>query len=189
MSNAQRYIVPQRRQYGPSALSVNGPDAVKAATKLRGANDRKDQWPYWWTYPPPNAKDVMPSGSIPAPQVGQQAQILQYTVPQGMRFVLAGIIQQFYGNGLVEGSGAAIWTLDRDTPTGNNIVQGFPVAWFNQLSFTLGNLDNGPFKLAAPEIFEAGAVLRSKVITTSSITPGAPNYFLTILWGWAIPAE
>lgn len=168
---------------------VNGVDSVYAADKLRKLNDRHEQWPYPWCYPPPNAKDAMPSGSIPAPAANTQALILQYTVPQGMRFYLVGLIQQIATSGFVEGSGSVIWTVDKDTPIGAPAVQSSPVAWLNNLPFTLGSFNNGPFKLGNPEIFEAGDTIRSKVITDGSITPGAPNIFTTMFWGWTVPAE
>lgn len=171
--------------------SINGPDQVIGASKLRSSKNRAEQWPYPWSYPQPNAKNAIPNNSIPAPQPGVQAQILAYAVPTGMRFYLIGIIQQFAGSGFVQGSGSAIWTLDKDSPVsaGSQPIQSSSVAFFQAQAFTLGSFDSGPFLLGMPEIFEASTVIRSKVITTSAITPGAPNYFITILVGWTVPAE
>lgn len=172
-------------------VSVNGPDSVFAATKLRSSKKRADQWPYPWTYPQPEAKDALPHGSIAAPLANQQAQILAYKVPTGMRFYLVGIVQQFAGTGFIQGSGSAIWTLDKDSPvtSGAQVIQSSPVAYFTDMRFTLGSFDSGPFLLGMPEIFEANTVIRSKVITDGSITPGTPNWFTTILVGWTVPAE
>jgi hypothetical protein len=171
--------------------SVNGPDQVIGASKMRASKNRSEQWPYPWSYPPPNAKNAQPFGSIPAPQNGVQAQVLAYTVPTGMRFYLIGIIQQFAGTGFVQGSGSALWTLDKDTPisSGTQPIQSSSVAFFQSQPFTLGSFDHGAFTLGMPEIFEATTVIRSKVTTTASITPGAPNLFTTILIGYTVPAE
>ncbi len=171
--------------------SVNGPDSVFAANKMRSTKSRMEQWPYPWTYPPPNAKNAMPSGSIPAPLANEQAAVLTYKVPTGMRFYLVGIIQQFAGVGFVAGSPSAVWTLDKDSPVTSGItpIQSSPIAFFTRLPFTLGSFDSGPFLLGMPEIFEANTVIRSKVVTDGSITPGGSNWFTTLLMGWTTPAE
>jgi hypothetical protein len=173
-----------------SALAaVNGPDSTRAANKIRQLQDAKTQWPYPWEAAPPNAKNRLPFGSIPCPAGGVLTQIMQFTVPTGMRFYLKGILNQFEGAGLVLGSGNALWTLDRDTPIGSSFLPALVIADFYQQPFTLGNFNNGPFPFAMPEVFEAGAVIRSKVITDGTITPGAPNYFVTLLYGYTVPAE
>jgi hypothetical protein len=179
------------RALGRPIPPVNGPDQVIGASKMRASKNRSEQWPYPWSYPPPNAKNAQPFGSIAAPQNGVQAQVLAYTVPTGMRFYLIGIIQQFAGTGFVQGSGSVLWTLDKDTPisSGTQPIQSSSVAFFQSQPFTLGSFDHGAFVLGMPEIFEATTVIRSKVTTTASITPGAPNFFTTILVGYTVPAE
>lgn len=172
--------------------AVNAQDSVFAANKLRSNKKRSEQWPYPWSYPPPGALNVMPSGSIPAPQVGQQTQVLAYRVPIGLKFYLVGIIQQFAGSGFVEGAGSALWTLDKDSPvsSGSQPVQSSSVAWFLNLPFTLGSFDHGPIYLAMPELFAATTIIRSKVTTAAGgITPGGSNFFTTILFGWTVPDE
>lgn len=171
--------------------SANGPDSAIAASKLRSSKKRSDQWPYPWSYAPPDAKNAQPFGSIQAPQPGQQTLILAYTVPTGMRFWLVGIIQQFAGTGFVQGAGSALWTLDKDTPvnSGSRVIQSSSIAFFTNQPFTLGSFDSGPFYLGMPEVFEATTIIRSKVTTNASISPGSPNWFTTVLIGWTVPAE
>jgi hypothetical protein len=106
-----------------------------------------------------------------------------------MRFYLAGLVQQFAGAGFIQGSGNALWTLDRDTPIGAAPLQGSSIAYYSQQPFTLGSFDDGPWFFRKPWVFEAGATIRSKVITDGTINAGAPNYFISILCGWTVPAE
>jgi len=171
------------------APAVSGPSSAKATNKIRLMQDSKSQWPYPWSYPPPNAKNRLPSGSIVAPAANTLTQIMLFTVPTGMRFYLRGILRQFEGSGLIIGSGNALWTLDKDTPIGGTILQGSSIADFTAQPFTLGNFDQGPVYFEMPEVIEAGAQIRDKVITDGTITPGAPNYFITVLFGWTVPAE
>lgn len=171
--------------------SVNGPDQVIGASKMRSTKNRMEQWPYPWSYPPPNAKNAQPFGSVAAPQPGVQTAVVTYSVPIGTRFYLIGIIRQFAGQGFIQGSGSAIWTLDVNSPvnSGTQVIQSSTVAFFQNNAFTLGSFDSGPFYLAMPEIYEASSIIRDKVTTTNSITPGAPNFFTTILIGYTVPAE
>lgn len=181
---SQRALVPR------SVPTVNAQDSVFAANKLRSNKKRIEQWPYPWSYPPPGADNAQPFNSIPAPQPGVQTIVLAYAVPTGMKFWLVGIIQQYAGSGFVQGSGSALWTLDKDSPVsaGSQPVQSSSVAYFLNQTFTLGSFDR-PFYLAMPELFAATTVIRSKVTTTSAITPGAPNYFTTVLIGYTVPDE
>lgn len=95
----------------------------------------------------------------------------------------------FFGAGLIEGSGNALWSLTKDTPVGLSQLQGSTLADFINQPFTLGSLEDGPFYFEMPEVFEAGAVIRDVVTTDGTIVSGAPNYFLTLLAGWTVPAE
>lgn len=169
--------------------AVSGPDSTKATNKIRLLQDSKAQWPYPWLFPPPNAKNRLPFGSVAAPAGATPIEIMEFTVPTGMRFYLVGIIQQFVGAGFIQASGNALWTLDKDTPIGSGNLQGSSIADFTNQPFTLGSFDDGPFPIEDPLVFEAGATIRSKVTTDGSIPQGAPNFFVTVLAGWTVPAE
>jgi hypothetical protein len=172
-----------------SIPALNGPSSTHAANKIRQLQQSKTQWPYPWEFPQENSNDAQPFGSIPCPAGGVLTEIMEYTVPTGMRFYLKGIVQQFVGAGFVQGSGNALWTLDQDTPIGASPLQGLSIPFYYEQPFTLGSFDNGPWLFSMPHIFEAGDTLRSKVITDGTIPAGAPNFFVTILTGWTVPAE
>lgn len=169
--------------------SLIGPDSTRAADKIRRLVDSKAQWPYQWIYPPPNAKNRMPYGSVAAPAGATPTQVMAFTVPTGMRFYLTGIIRQFEGSGFVLGSGNALWTLAINTPVGSTPLQGRSVADFVNQPFTLGSFNHGPVHFEMPEVFVAEDTISDIVTTDGTITPGAPNYFITVLFGWTVPAE
>jgi hypothetical protein len=169
--------------------SINGVDSARAADKIRKLVDSKGQWPYPWVYPPPNAKNRQPWGSIPAPAGNTPTQIMSFTVPTGIRFYLTGMIRQFVGAGFLQGSGNALWTLAQNAPVGSNPLQALSIADFVNQPYTRGDFSQGPVHFEMPEIFEAQDVISDTVVTDGSITPGAPNYFVTILFGWTVPAE
>lgn len=169
--------------------SVQGPDATRAVKRIQDLQENKTQWPYPWSYPPPNAKNRLPFGAVAAPAGATPTAIVTFTVPTGFRFYLRGIVRVFFGAGLIEGSGNALWSLTKDTPVGSSQLQGSTLADFINQPFTLGSLEDGPFYFEMPEVFEAGAVIRDVVTTDGTIVSGAPNYFLTLLAGWTVPAE
>lgn len=169
--------------------AVNGVDSARAADKIRRLADAKGQWPYPWVYPPSNAKNRQPWGSIPCPAGNTATQIMSFAVPTGMRFYLTGMIRQFVGAGFINGSGNALWTLAQNAPVGQNPLQSISIADFVNQPFTRGGFDQGPTHFEMPEVFEAGDVISDVVVTDGTIQPGAPNYFVTVLFGWTVPAE
>src|ERR1035437_4756709 len=109
---------------------VTGPEAVKAAAAIAATHDRRDQWPYPWSFPPPNARRVFRVGSVLAPAPATETEVLVYRVPQGYQFWLVSIVQVYLGAGFIAGAGDILWTLDRNRPVGvatlqGEIIQGF----------------------------------------------------------------
>jgi hypothetical protein len=172
-------------------LVVTGPQAIRAATQLAKIQDRRDQWPYPWSFPPPSASRVTiglgTEGTLAAPAPATQAQVLEYTVRSGFMFWLVSIVQVYLGTGFTPGSGDIIWSLDRNTPLGGGTLQGSPIQGFQAVDVPLGSLVL-PWTLDMPEVFQPYDVIRSKVLTTSAIPAGAPNYFKSVFRGWLAPA-
>lgn len=175
---------------------VTGPQAVKTITKLGRMQDRRDQWPYPWLFPPPSAKRVTiglgAEGTLAAPAPATQATVLSYEVPGGQQFLLTSIVQIYLGpdgkgTGFVPGSGSILWTLDRNSPLGLVVPQGSVIQDFAAVDVALGSLVY-PWTLDMPELFSPWDAIRSKVIVTAAIPTGAPNYFKSIFRGWLYPA-
>lgn len=168
---------------------VTGVEAVKAVRKLQQTQSQRDEWPYPWSFPPPNAIRVKAVGSIAAPTPTVQAVVVAYTVPTGFWFALTRIVQTVEAaNAFLPGRGDATWTLDKNVPLGYPYIQGSVVQGFGADVVPLGSYQI-PWILDVPEILEAGDTVQSKVLTTVAIPAGDPNYFTSILLGWLVPAE
>lgn len=163
---------------------LSGPEAVKAASKLRAKQSDKEKWPYEWYFPPDNALPRQPKGTISAPSNGVATPVLVFEVPTGFDFIMWGLVQQFTGTGLIPGSTSAVWDLllNPSTYTG-----GLPIADLAGVPFTLGDF-NHFWRFAAPQKFVSLDVIQSQVTTSSAITPGGDNYFSSILVGWFLPS-
>ena len=172
------------RAVGPRI--VTGPEAVKAVASMAATQDRRDQWPYPWNFPPPNALRVFRVGSLLSPNPATQTEVLSYQVPQGFRFWLTALVQIYAGTGFTPGSGDVLWTLDKNQPVGVVPLQGEVVQGFGSLGIPLGSLLY-PWPLQMPELLLATDVLRSKVITTVAIPVGVTNYFHSVIEGWLEP--
>jgi len=170
---------------------------MPAQRALNKQNQRKNDWPYTHVYPPPQAVRVEPEGIIPAPAINTQTQVLQYQVPDGFQFAFEKLIQIFNGTGFVLGSTDITWVLDINTPLGTvagTSGQGYQVQALSPSNIPKGGMAFSasagpqsvydPWPLPMPEILGPLDILRSKVTTTFAITPGAPNYFITIFCGW-----
>ena len=177
------------RSMGPRI--VTGPEAVKAVASIAATQDRRDQWPYPWSFPPPNAKRVFRGNSVLSPNPATETEVLLYRVPQGFRFWLTAILQVYVGAGWVSGSGDIFWTLDKNQPVGVVPLQGEVIQGFGNVPVGLGCMIGGcvayMLSLGVPELLAPTDVLRSKVITTVAIPVGGTNYFHSIFEGWLEP--
>jgi hypothetical protein len=177
----------------PSAVAriLTAPIATKVAKYLERLQKQRDEWPYWWKFPAPDATRVHKEGVIVAPAAATQTIINQYQVPSGYKFALQFLTQIYIGSGFTPGSGDITWVLDINN-TLAGAIQGFPVQGFQSTLVPYGGYQNGvfaPWMLAKPEIIGPLDVLRSKVTTTAAITPGAPNFFISIFDGLLYPAS
>jgi len=187
---------------------VSGPEAVRAASKLEQDQERRDQWPYEYLFPPPSADLVHAVGTLAAPAAGTQTCILAYTVPDNMVFVFTGLVQVFIGSGYVPGGKQATWALDVNISVGGTAPPGYTLQGFGneQLGGSTGTaipsanigitIPYGvyvtpggilPYPFAKPYILRPADILRSKVTTTADISPGQPNNFITVFDGWLLP--
>lgn len=170
-----------------------GPSAMPAQRALNKQIERRHDWPYTHVFPPTQATRVEPEGVIPAPLIGVTTTVLQYQVPDGYQFILSGIITLYSGSGFTLGSTDITWLLDINTPITGGTPQGYPVQGMSPSNLPKGGVTPGPsgnfsifapWHLPMPEILGPLDILRSKVTTGATITPGAPNFFITVFLGW-----
>jgi hypothetical protein len=170
---------------------VTGPIAAKMAKALERLQKRRDEWPYWWSFPAPDSKRVHQVGVLASPNPATLTQILAYTVPSGFQFALRRITQLYLGASFTPGGGDIVWNLDVNTPVGIPAAQGYTVQGFGQSTIPYGGFFTGFFmgyELEQPEIIGPLDTLRSKVTTDVVIPVGAPNFFISIFDGLLYPA-
>lgn len=147
--------------------------------------------PYPWDVPPPGhvARHIM--GSIPAPAYGiaNQVEIVNYTVPSGMWFVIKGLLIRYDGQNFVPGSGDVIFQVDLNNPntfsaTGGNFGVGRAIPDYGQIPFNLGSFDFGAFRIWGSPIFYSNERIGVKGYTVRNVATGAPNQFSAMLVGW-----
>ena len=175
---------------------LGGPSQMPAQRTLNRQKQRVEKWPYTHVFPPPQAVRVEPEGELAAPAVGVQTVVLQYQVPDGFQFAFTGLIAVYTGSGFVLGSQDITWVLDVNTPIATpagGAGQGYPIQGMSPSFLPKGGLSPGPsgifsifapWPIPMPEILGPLDILRSKVTTTAAITPGAPNFFVTVFLGW-----
>lgn len=173
-----------------------GPSQMPAQRALNQQRERKELWPYTHIFPVPQAVRVEPEGILAAPLVATQSIVLAYQVPDGFQFAFTNIIQVYVGSGFTLGSTDVTWVLDVNTPIpapAGGTGQGYPIQALSPSNIPKGAIAFSasgpqslydPWPLPMPEILGPLDILRSKVTTTAAITPGAPNYFITIFCGW-----
>ena len=109
--------------------------------------------------------------------------VLQYLVPEGFRFYLEAILQDFEGASIDVAN--ALWTIDRDAQIAN--VQAAPVQGFSQIPIPLGSFAHGK-RWELPRAYEFGALtlLRSTVVN-QTLGVGLPNSFVSGFFGYLVP--
>ncbi len=137
--------------------------AVLAAEKLRRLFVRQRRWPYAFVFPADCTIPVNVLDTVAAPLVGATAVVAAFTVPEGFRFVLQGILQDYSG-GAAFLVGDALWTVDLNTPVGIPNVQAMPVQGLTALPVPLGSVVEGsPWPLLRPYQFGPLQLIQSKV--------------------------
>jgi hypothetical protein len=170
---------------------VSGIEALRAADKLRKEQERRDQWPYEWVYPPPGSQRVHQEFTLQVSAITPGTQILigSYQVQNNYRFMFTGLVQLYVGaSAFTPGDGNIIWVLDVNIPIGVTSIQGYPIQGFSPSGIPKAGYSSGvfaPYPLAPrPEILGPLDTLSSKVTITGQITTGA---FLTIFEGYLLP--
>lgn len=167
-----------------------------AAALVRTSSDaHKDEWPYPWEYPPPNAELFNKETSTAAPLNNVLTELLLFTVPDGYFLRVAGIMLAIAGSGFTytDGSGDYTWIWDVNTPTnvGAGITapilpSGQVVPYFDAVTIHKGSPDDGWWRIPGRLVFEPRDDVRVKV-TTQAPFPETGVNFLVSLIGWTWP--
>ena len=173
---------------------VSGVEALAALEELeRRVQDRRDQWPYPWVFPPPDSERVHQEGTLDVSTLTPAiaAQVLSYEVQGNYRFRLNGLVLLYVGSGVfTPGDGNIVFGLDINVPIGVTSLQGYPVQGFDNSGIPKGAYQSGvyaPYPLAPkPEVIGPEDTLRAKVTVSAGIQ-GAGGRVLAIFDGWLEP--
>lgn len=174
----------------PKPLLYSGPDATRALEKIRQTHANQEAWPYEHCFPPVNSIPVNETNAIPTPAIGVQAVVLTFKVRSGYKFIMTGIVEMYINSGGLGAfvPGAALWTVDLNTPVGVPNIQASPVQGLTAVKVPFGNfLSGNKWYFDRPYEFAPLDVLRSKG-TNVALPAGDPAYFASGFFGWLVPA-
>lgn len=147
--------------------------------------------PYPWDVPPPGHIPRHIQGSIVAPAYGpaNQIEILNYTVPAGMMFVIKAMLIRYDGTSFIPGSGDIVFQVDLDNPNtlgqGGNFAMGRAIPDYGQFLFNLGSFDFGPAIVWGDPILYPNERLGIKGYTVANVGTGTRDTrFSAWVMGW-----
>jgi hypothetical protein len=162
----------------------SGVDSVRAADAYRLAVEaRRNAWPYVHVYPPPNAIDVNVIGTqVTQAQAAAAIEVLSYQVNSGKRFFMTGVV---LGASVSFAPGAALFTVDRNSPVGVTNSQFMPEHGLVNVPVQLGSFALGPWKFSRVREFGPLDVIRVKA-TNVGLNAGSDLYVCG-LFGYEVP--
>lgn len=161
-------------------LSRVAPEMVRAGdAAMRGRT--AGRWPYQWLYPGPNSRHVLARGSVATPDFGGVATVVTYTVPEGWRFSLRGVV--------VDGSQVSNWIPGSGDMVFNLIASGAGLRDVDFLQNVLTPLGSAviPWPILGRLEFESNETLTWEVSTVVNVGVGAPNFASCFLLGHIYP--
>lgn len=156
----------------------------EATRALGGARRRAGLFPYQWLYPGPNAKPVAQEGSAIMPDAyGSEAVIASYTVPEGMRFSLRGLVANVFSPDWNVGSGDILFTLRVNTVGTRN------VEFFTDMTWPRGSSES-PWPIPGRLEFLSDAIVELAMLPVDNVTLGAGGgYGIGLLLGHIYPNQ
>lgn len=158
-----------------------------AAAPLASPQRALGKFPEQWNEPGPNSKFACPSGSIAIPQLGADnvqvtANVFQYEIPEGYRFVATDVLLNAFAADWNPGSGQLLFTLVVTYSTGPRNVE-----FLTNLAFPLG-MSGYPWPLRGRFEFDSRDVLTLVLTNTGIATPGQNDFAYGALNGFLYPA-
>lgn len=162
----------------------SGVDSVRAADAYRLAVEaRRNAWPYVHVYAAPNAIDVFAIGTqVTQAQAGAAIEVLAYQVNAGKRFFLQAVL---LGASVSFAPGAALFTIDRNSPVGVANSQFMPEHGLVNVPVALGSPVVGPWRLQRAREFGPLDVIRVKA-SNVGLNAGSDIYVCG-LFGYEVP--
>jgi len=165
---------------------AQGPGLVKAADSIRQMQERRDNWPYPWVYPPPGSERRNPFGFTVMPAVAASAVVLTFNIPTGFVFEMDAIMFAAVTTAFapIGNPGDYTFSVNRNTPVTGVAPQGSPLTDFQNVPFPMGNpATSAMWPLRRSEKFAPLDVVRVYVNNVSGVG-GAPNFAVAMIGGW-----
>lgn len=158
---------------------------IEYTRAIERSQEPKEEWPYRWLFPDAHSDHVLAQGSLPTPTYSPGTPgtgiVLQYTVPDAMRFSLRGIVIVGNVSGWAQGSGDMFFDL--------SVASGGDrkVDFLSDILTELGSLQTGPYPIGGRLEFESKDILQLQVTTVANVGIGSPNFVTCHLWGHIYP--
>ena len=135
-----------------------------------------------WLIPGRLSTAVIAVGTLPIP-AGGTSTVLEYTVPQGLRFTLRGVVVSVVdpSNTWVQGSGSLLFQLLCVGTGGTRVVENFEAVITPRGSSVV------PYPVLGRCEFIETDLLRWTVTASGVVTPGLPQLAICHLLGWTYP--
>jgi hypothetical protein len=154
---------------------------IEAARGLQTQRRGAGVWPYQWIFPGPNARKVNAGAGLTVPIAGAGlTTVISYTVPQGMRFTLRGVVVGFLGTGWTEGSDDLVFTLQV------NAAGTRAVDYLNNVRTHLGSLES-PYPILGTDEYDPQDELVWNCLESGAIPVAAANLLFAQIVGWEYP--
>jgi hypothetical protein len=177
--------------YGP----VGGPvDIVKAARDLIS---RCGEWPYVWSYPPPQSEPAVAMGTIALPALATETEVANFRVAVGKFAYFDHVMLSIVDGNYVEGLGFANWTIDVNQPAAAAFAIGRPVEQYGLITTQMGSPTAGPVHLPYGFMLCEDDEIRVKITLPAApasgganpLVPGFPQTTTCWLLGYTAPVE
>jgi hypothetical protein len=184
----ERRFLPYAVDPGTGQITLTGPNTMRGGEAIRREQESRDLWPYPWIMAPKNSECRLPPAFIDSPALGTPTVILTFSVPSGYVFEMTDLLLGAFTTGQIAAGnpGDFILSVDRNTPIGGGVLQGSPIADWNNIPFNQGSIEHGPLHLPRSRTFAPETVLRAKV-TNNSLGVGPPFQFCAQFGGWLLP--
>lgn len=172
---------------GMRGLGGVNQDMVAAASGISASMIQDNTFPFWWQIPHAQDQWRQKMVWIPAPNPGILTVVDEFVVPAGFFFVMRGIRQNFRAptgsNPWVEGSGDILWSITADIPSGSQPLNGYALPDMNNMPEERGAASRY-WPIDSYAVFDPYVTLSYKVLTTSNIPAGSPNFIGAGMFGY-----
>jgi hypothetical protein len=167
---------------GKAQIIKPGRSLVEAAAAIDNPRRALGKYPYQWLFPGPNSRHVLANGQLVLPAIGGTGLVVNYMVPDGLRFSLRAVVFAFEGTGWNEGTATGLsFTLLVQAAGPRN------VDFLQNILTHLGSTDQ-PYPILGRLEFAPRDTLQV-LVTNNGVATGPSNVAVAHLVGHTYPAS